>query len=43
MDSNGDGTGDIPGIISKLDYLRDTGVTCIWVSPFFQSPQYDLG
>ena len=32
-DSNGDGVGDIPGIISKLDYLKDLGVDVIWVSP----------
>ncbi|ORY88476.1 maltase [Leucosporidium creatinivorum] len=42
-DSNGDGVGDINGITSKLDYLKGTGVTCIWVSPFFQSPQKDMG
>lgn len=42
-DSNGDGVGDIPGIIEKLDYIKDLGVDVIWVSPFFESPQYDLG
>lgn len=40
-DSNGDGIGDIPGIIAKLDYIRDLGFETIWVSPFFASPQRD--
>lgn len=43
IDSNGDGIGDIPGIISKLDYIKDTGFGTIWVSPFFASPQQDFG
>ncbi|MBI9107706.1 MAG: alpha-glucosidase [Spirochaetales bacterium] len=43
MDSNGDGIGDIKGIISKLDYIKDTGFETIWVSPFFASPQRDFG
>lgn len=48
MDSNGDGIGDIPGIISKLDYLNDgtpnsLGIDAIWFSPFFKSPDYDFG
>jgi oligo-1,6-glucosidase/alpha-glucosidase len=42
-DSNGDGIGDIPGIIQKLDYIRELGFETIWVSPFFASPQADLG
>lgn len=42
-DSNGDGIGDIPGIIQRLDYLQDLGVETIWFSPFFQSPQKDFG
>ncbi len=42
-DSTGDGIGDIPGIISKLDYLQDLGVGTIWFSPFFSSPQRDYG
>ena len=37
MDSNGDGVGDIPGIISKLDYLADLGIDGIWLSPVFLS------
>lgn len=43
MDSNGDGVGDIPGIISKLDYIASLGVDAIWVSPFFRSPMKDFG
>lgn len=43
MDSNGDGIGDLQGIISKLDYLKDLGVDILWVSPFFKSPQGDWG
>ena len=42
-DSNGDGIGDFPGLIQKLDYLRDLGATCIWVLPFFPSPLKDDG
>jgi glycosidase len=42
-DSNGDGIGDIPGIIEKLDYLKDLGYETVWVSPFTQSPQRDFG
>ena len=42
-DSNGDGIGDIPGIISKLDYLKTLGIGAIWLSPVFCSPQDDNG
>jgi alpha-glucosidase len=42
-DSNGDGIGDIQGIIRKLDYLKDLGIETIWCSPFFASPQQDFG
>ena len=42
-DSNGDGIGDIPGIISKLDYLQTLGVDAIWLSPVYRSPQDDNG
>lgn len=42
-DSNGDGIGDLPGIISKLDYLKDLGVDIIWLSPCYQSPLADQG
>ena len=42
-DSNGDGVGDIPGIISKLDYLQDLGIDIIWLSPVYKSPNDDNG
>ena len=42
-DSNGDGTGDIPGIISRLDYLAELGVDVVWLSPVFRSPMDDNG
>ena len=42
-DGNADGTGDLEGIISRLDYLGDTGFETIWISPFFSSPQEDFG
>ena len=43
MDSNGDGIGDIRGIVSRLGYLRDLGVDVIWVCPVYQSPNVDNG
>ncbi|MFS0750754.1 glycoside hydrolase family 13 protein [Oceanobacillus sp. 1P07AA] len=43
MDSNGDGIGDIQGIISKLDYIKDLGIDIIWVSPIYESPNDDNG
>ena len=43
QDSNGDGIGDLQGIISRLDYIADLGVDAIWISPFFTSPQKDFG
>lgn len=42
-DSNGDGFGDIPGIIEKLDYLQELGVDYLWLTPVFPSPQNDNG
>jgi alpha-glucosidase len=42
-DGNGDGIGDLRGIIGKLDYLRDLGVETLWLSPFYASPQADFG
>jgi len=42
-DSNNDGIGDLSGITSKLDYLKDLGVDAIWISPCFPSPQVDFG
>ena len=43
MDSNGDGIGDIKGITSKLDYLKELGIDVIWLSPVYQSPNDDNG
>lgn len=43
QDSNGDGIGDLPGILSRLDYLKDLGVTAIWISPIYPSPMVDFG
>lgn len=43
MDSNGDGIGDINGIISKLDYLKDLGIDVIWICPMYKSPNDDNG
>ena len=42
-DSNHDGIGDIQGIISKLNYLQELGVTMLWICPIFQSPMDDNG
>jgi oligo-1,6-glucosidase len=42
-DTNGDGVGDLPGIISKLDYLKELGVDALWLSPIYDSPQDDNG
>ncbi len=42
-DSNGDGIGDFPGLLTRLDYLQDLGITCIWLLPFFPSPLRDDG
>ena len=43
MDSNGDGIGDIQGIISKLDYIKKLGIDVIWLSPVYDSPNDDNG
>ena len=43
LDSDGDGIGDLRGIISKLDYLKDLGIDIIWLSPIYQSPFVDQG
>ena len=42
-DSNGDGIGDLPGILSKLDYLQELGVDALWLSPIYDSPNDDNG
>jgi alpha-glucosidase len=43
QDSNGDGIGDLPGIIERLEYVASLGVDAIWISPFFKSPMADFG
>jgi maltose alpha-D-glucosyltransferase/alpha-amylase len=43
FDGNNDGIGDFPGLLQKLDYIQDLGVTCIWLLPFFPSPLRDDG
>jgi oligo-1,6-glucosidase/alpha-glucosidase len=42
-DSNGDGIGDLQGVIDRLDYLQELGVETLWLSPFYDSPQADFG
>ena len=42
-DSNGDGIGDLPGILARLPYLDDLGIDCLWLSPIFTSPNKDMG
>lgn len=37
-DSNGDGIGDLPGIVEKLDYIKDLGFNALWINPCFDSP-----
>src|SRR5262245_3832797 len=43
QDSNGDGIGDLPGIVERLDYLAWLGVDAVWLSPIFRSPMADFG
>ena len=43
QDSNGDGIGDLQGIIQRLDYLKELGIDAIWLSPVCKSPQDDNG
>ena len=42
-DANGDGVGDLPGILARLDYVASLGVDGVWLSPFFRSPMKDYG
>ena len=42
-DSNGDGIGDLQGVISKLPMLKELGIDCIWFNPLYKSPQVDNG
>ena len=42
-DSNGDGIGDLQGILAQLDYIKSLGVDAIWICPHYDSPQYDMG
>lgn len=42
-DGNGDGIGDLPGILSRLDYIQSLGVDAIWINPFFKTPNDDGG
>ena len=43
FDQNGDGIGDFTGLIEKLDYLKELGVSCLWLLPFYRSPLRDDG
>src|SRR5438309_4295637 len=43
QDSDGDGWGDLPGLISRLDYLSRLGVTCLWLNPIHPTPHRDAG
>ena len=43
QDTNGDGVGDLPGILQRLDYIARLGVDAVWLSPIFESPQEDMG
>ena len=43
QDTNGDGIGDIQGVIQRLDYLKDLGVDAVWLSPIYSSPMADFG
>ena len=43
LDTNGDGVGDLPGIVARLDYIAGLGVDAIWISPFYKSPMADFG
>jgi oligo-1,6-glucosidase len=42
-DSNDDGVGDLPGVLSQIDYIKSLGADAIWICPMYKSPQYDMG
>ena len=42
-DTNGDGIGDLKGVIEKLDYIKSLGVDVVWLNPIFESPNDDMG
>ncbi len=42
-DANGDGIGDLQGIIEKLDYIKSLGIDVVWLNPIYESPNYDMG
>jgi glycosidase len=42
QDSTGSGVGDLKGVISRVDYLKELGVDIVWLSPIFESPQVDM-
>ncbi len=43
QDANGDGVGDLPGVLSRLDHLAALGVDAVWISPIYPSPMADFG
>ena len=43
LDLDGDGVGDLPGLVNRIDYLADLGVTCLWLMPFYPTPERDDG
>ena len=43
QDSNGDGKGDLPGLIARIDYLEWLGIDAVWLTPMYRSPMLDLG
>ena len=43
QDANGDGIGDLRGIVQRLDYLADLGIKGVWIAPFYTSPMADFG
>jgi len=43
LDTTSTGVGDIPGVISKLDYIKNLGIDIVWICPIYKSPQVDMG